>query len=142
MIKPIPKIKSNKPDRKKLDKECLKLWRELGLIKAKHKCEYQGCNATERLNAHHFFSKGSHSSVRHEINNCIILCYLHHKGGNSGAHCDPFFKDKILGKYPGFKPIRTEQWLTLLERQANASGGYKDLYLVKLYLENEIKNCT
>lgn len=134
----IPKVLSTRPERKTLEKKCLKLWAELVKLRAGNRCEYFMCGSTSRLNAHHFFTKGAHASVRYEPNNGICLCYNHHKGGNSGAHCDPHFKDKILGKYSGYKAIRSEQWLELLERQANTVWK-GDLFLQMKYLEQELE---
>jgi len=132
-------INSYKNEKKKSEKECHEIWREIVTRRAKGKCEYYGCQMVGTCNAHHFFSKGAYPHLRHDIDNGIYLCYNHHTGNNkNAAHLDPYFKDKILGRIAGYKAIRTEEWLTKLELKAQSS--YKlDLKMELLYLQNKLK---
>jgi len=117
-------------NKKKLAKECLALWGECVKVKAKHQCEY--CKKKENLNAHHFFSR-SRQSVRYNIDNGLCLCSGCHSLSINSAHKNPLFKDELLKR-----KIRTEQWLILLERQANTPQKI-DLKLEKIYLEQTLK---
>jgi hypothetical protein len=129
-------IKQGQKDKKKLEKQCHELWREICFLRAKGKCEYQGCH-NEATQPHHIKTKGAYPHLRHDIENSMALCYPHHKG-RYGAHSDINFKDKILGLYYGFKPIRTKELLDRLDRKAD--NKYKlDLKAEYLYLQNEIK---
>ena len=136
ILKP-KKLKLVKQDKTSLKKELDKLWRQAGLLKYGNKCEFNGCNKTQYLNAHHFFSR-SRTSTRWDLENCMILCPLHHSLGTESAHKDPSFKDKVLGKIRGYTAIRSDNWYTLLERRANTPQK-TDLVLERLYLLNEIK---
>jgi hypothetical protein len=102
---------------KEIKKECLKLWAEIVKEKAGHKCEFPGCNKTNQLNAHHFFRR-QHTSVLVDPENGVCICPYHHTLGKESAHHDPDFKDKILGRIPGYKAIRTEAWYIMLYRRA------------------------
>jgi len=128
-LKAINGLKSAK---KRLAKECHELWRNILFLRAGHKCEYYGCNR-EATQPHHVITKGSCNHLRYDPDNGIALCYPHHKGSGEAAHSDINFKDKILGRYPGFRPIRTVQWLELLERKASVPQKL-DLEMEKLYL--------
>jgi hypothetical protein len=131
-----------KQDRKKenLEKICHELWREIVYARAKYKCEYYGCQR-EASNPHHIYTKGHSKHLRFDIENGLALCFRHHTGSNEAAHNDIFFKDKIVGKYPGYQPIRTEEWLDKLDRKA-AMPCKLDLQMEKLYLESELKKLT
>lgn len=124
-------IKKSQTDRKTLSKICLKLWAEYVKIRAKYACEY--CGKKENLNSHHFFSR-SRNSVRYNVNNGICLCSGCHSLNNHSAHKNPLFKDELIKR-----KIRTQQWLDLLERQANIPQKI-DLKLEMIYLEQELKN--
>jgi len=128
-------INEFKNRKKKLQKECHKLWREIVFLKAGYKCEYYGCN-NEATQPHHVKTKGHCPHLRYDPDNGIALCYYHHKG-RDGAHSDIHFKDKILGKYPGYKAIRTEQWIELLDRKAGTTQKL-DLEMEFLYLKNKL----
>lgn len=130
-------INQFKNKKKNLEKECHKLWREIVFLRAGHICEYYGCNR-EATQPHHVKTKGHCRHLSFDPDNGMALCYPHHKGSNEAAHSDINFKDKILGRYPGFKPIRTEQWFEILERKA-AVPQKIDLELELLYLQNELK---
>jgi len=130
-------IKKFDSDQKELAKDCHALWREIVFLKANYKCEYFGCYR-EATQPHHIFTKGHTSQLKYDPENGMALCYLHHKGSNDAAHCDINFKDKILGKYPGYKAIRDEQWFILLERKAECTQKL-DLKMEFLYLQNELK---
>ena len=123
-------FKNQKSDKKRLAAECLALWAECVKAKAKYQCEW--CKRKENLNAHHFFSR-SRQSVRYNIENGICLCSNCHSLSSYSAHKNPLFKDELLKR-----KIRTEQWLILLERQANTPQKL-DLNLELLFLQNEAK---
>lgn len=129
-------IRKLKTSNKSLAKQCHELWREIVFRRAGVKCEYQGCHrlATQ---PHHVKTKGHTNHLRYDPDNGIALCYLHHKGSNDAAHSDIHFKDKILGLYPGYKPIRTVQWLELLDRKA-ATPQKLDLNMELLYLQAKL----
>jgi hypothetical protein len=124
-------------DTKKLKKECLDLWQKIVKLKAGNKCEFPGCHRKEHLNAHHFFRR-QHTSVLVDPDNGLALCPTHHTLGKESAHHDPDFKDKILGRLPGYKPIRTEQWYKLLFRKAWTPQKL-DWQMEKLYLRKELE---
>ena len=143
-MKPISKaeqlkyIKQVGKDKKRLANECHELWRKILFLRASGLCEYYGCTR-EATQPHHVKSKGHCVHLKYDPDNGMALCYPHHKGSNEAAHSDINFKDKILGIYPGFKPIRTQQWLELLDLKASKS--YKmDLLMEKLYLEEYYQN--
>jgi len=96
------------------DKTLLRMWREVGLMNAGHKCEYPNCSVNyTQLHPHHFYNK-KNQSVRYDPMNCIILCHQHHTNGNEAAHLDPFFLDKLLKN-----KVRTEEWLKELTDRKN-----------------------
>jgi len=66
-----------KTPRKKLEKELDALWGKLAHQRVK-KCQWPGCDKTERLNAHHFFHQAQGRIARWSLENAIILCYGHH----------------------------------------------------------------
>jgi hypothetical protein len=139
MIKPLTKksqlryIKKAASGNKSLRRDLADMWQEIVKVRAKGICEYQGCHRRDRLNAHHVFTKGHTSHLRYDPANGIALCYRHHRGSNEAAHCDIHFKDKITGRYPGYRAIRTPQWLEILTLKAN-TGQKLDLNLEYLYL--------
>lgn len=130
-------IRKGKSEQKKLEEECKELWRWIVKARANWKCEICG-KKDGKLDAHHFFTKGGHKHMRFDIENGIALCFTHHTGGKEGAHHDPVFTDKILGRIPGYKQIRTEKWYqSLILKSQNKQK--LDLKLEKLYLEQEAK---
>ncbi|MEA3272239.1 MAG: HNH endonuclease [Patescibacteria group bacterium] len=124
-----------KTNKKQLKKKLDKLWREVALLKYGDKCEYYRCYKTENLNVHHIISRRK-LTTRWDLDNAMVLCPLHHTLSNDAAHSDINFKDKILGKYPGFKAIRDERWFTKLELKANTPQKL-DLKLELIYLQKE-----
>jgi len=132
-----------KSDRRKLQGECHKLWREIVFMRAGYKCEFPGCrrdNEHFKLNPHHYYTKGAHPALRFDIENGIALCYPHHKGSAEAAHSDPDWKDKILGKMSGYKAIRNENWSFRMMRKAATSCSI-DLKLELIYLQQEYERC-
>jgi len=115
----------------------MKLWAECVKERAGNKCEYPGCYKTDYLNAHHVFSR-SRQSTRYDVDNGICLCSGHHSLLAESAHKDPEFLDKILGRIEGFKPIRTEDWFTLLRRRAYTPQKI-DLEMEFLYLSKKLE---
>ncbi len=125
-------FKKQKSDKESIANKCHELWREIVYLRAGYKCEYYGCHR-EATQPHHIFTKGHSAHLRYDPDNGMALCYTHHKGSNEAAHCDINFKDKILGKYPGYKPIRSVEWFEKLERKAGVP--YKlDLEMEFIYL--------
>lgn len=138
-LKLIKKASSNK---KKLIKECEDLWSLIVKIRAGHRCEYYNCSYNYNLlNSHHFYSKGAYSQLKYDIENGICLCVKHHTAGFSkeAAHSDPNFNDKILGRFEGFEPVRSEEWKKKLDQKALSRGYKLDLEMERLYLINELK---
>lgn len=122
--------------KKSLEKKCHDLWRDIIFLRAGGKCEYFGCSR-EATQPHHVKTKGHCRHLRFDLDNGMALCYPHHKGSNEAVHSDINAKDKILGKYPGYKAIRTEEWFIKLERKA--LKPYKlDLNLELLYLAKKL----
>lgn len=135
-------IKKAKKSSKDLTKECLELWQYSVKIRANHRCEYYNCRYNyEKLDAHHYFSKGAYPHLKYDVENGICLCVKHHTAGFSkeSAHSDPNFNDKILGRYPGFKPIRSENWAKKMNWKAYSKSYKLDLQLEKLCLIQELK---
>lgn len=125
------------------EKELLELWQEIIKCRVGYKCEFSNCYKTQppyKLDAHHIYSKGRFKHLKFDLDNGICLCVKHHQAGwgKESAHGDINFKDKILGKIQGYKAIRTEQQLLLLERKA-ITPQKLDLNNELLYLKNEIK---
>jgi hypothetical protein len=116
------------------DKQLLKLWREVALLRAKGSCEFCGRQG-ETLNAHHIFSR-SHRSTRYDPDNAIILCAYHHALGNDSAHKDPMFWPNALKK-----GIRTLKDFEILERRAKTPAKI-DMQLEKLALETELRKLS
>jgi hypothetical protein len=114
------------------DKELLKLWREIALLRAKGKCEYPFCQKTEHLNAHHIYTR-SHKSVRYEVDNCLILCAGHHSLNTNSAHKDPDFLNILVAT-----GVRSKKFFEDLRVRAFTPAKL-DLNGVKLYLQNELK---
>lgn len=129
-------INKYKNREKKLAKDCHELWREIVFLRAGYKCEYYGCNS-EATQPHHVKTKGHCNHLRYDPENGIALCYYHHKG-KDGAHSDINFKDKILGRYHGFKAIRSEQWFELIERKAGIPQKL-DLEMEYIYLQKTLE---
>jgi hypothetical protein len=131
-------INNDKNRKKRMEKECLRLWQEIVKARANYRCEFPGCRKDSCLNAHHVFSKGTHKQVKVDPDNGICLCSLHHALGKESAHKDPFFYEKILGEKEGYEAIRSRRWLNNLERKA--WSFYKvDWNLEYIYLQQEYK---
>jgi hypothetical protein len=126
-----------KPEKKKLDKECLDIWRQAALLLAGNECEYPYCFKTDHLNVHHIFSR-SRQSVRYDLSNAIVLCAGHHTLNNDSAHKSPEFLKVILGEIPGYPAIRTETWYQTLRLRAYTPAKL-DLKMELLYLQEKLK---
>ncbi len=127
------KILDNKLTKKQLRKKCEDLWRKIVIKKAGYKCEYPACNNSERLNAHHIYTKGGHEKLRFDPENGMALCYYHHKGARDGAHNDPEFKNIIIAA-----GVRTEKLYGKLKLKARVHTKQKiDLNLEMMYLQQE-----
>lgn len=141
---PKPKtLKSARRGKKAEEKEMLHMWEVLVKTRAGYKCEFPGCGKSAdhyKLDAHHVFSKGTFHHLKFDPDNGLSLCVTHHQAGwgKEAAHSDPGFKDKILGKVPGYPPCRDEQWYLLLDRKAQTPQKL-DLKLERLYLEQKLK---
>jgi 5-methylcytosine-specific restriction endonuclease McrA len=70
-------------------KKLLKLWSSEGRL---HACCYL-CETTERLQAHHFFSKKMYKALRFDVSNRVILCCSCHsfkgKTSDGSFHMSP-----------------------------------------------------
>lgn len=137
-------FKKQRTQRDVLEEECRELWRFIIYLKANFKCEYPGCKFRwEKLDAHHYFSKGAYPHLRFDLQNGICLCSRHHTAGfcRESAHSDPHFREKILGLFPGFEKIgiRTEDWENILTIRASQSSNKLDLNLERLYLIQELR---
>lgn len=129
-------------EKNNLSKECMKLWQYIVKLRANYKCEFPGCRVSyTKLDAHHYYSKGAYPNLKYDIMNGICLCAKHHSPGfgKESAHSDPEFKDKILGRIPGYKAIRTESWAKIMNYRANVETKQTNLNLEHLYLINELK---
>ena len=67
----VNKQKQLRRERNRLDKE----WRLKALERDGHKCVI--CGSTERINVHHIISR-SVKELRHDLDNAICVCALHH----------------------------------------------------------------
>lgn len=140
----IKELKKQKKTKENLEEDCRELWRFIIYLKSNFRCEYPGCRFRwEKLDAHHYYSKGAYPHLRFDLSNGIALCSKHHAAGFSreAAHSDPHFREKILGIFPGFEKIgiRTEDWDKILTIRAGQTSHKLDLNLEKLYLIQEIK---
>ena len=124
-----------KTERKKLEKECMKLWQEIIKARAGNKCET--CGRRENLNAHHVFSR-SRQSTKYDIDNGISLCPGCHSLAPYSAHKDGEWLNRILGRVEGRKAIRTESWFQVLRRRAYTPQKL-DLEMEKIYLEKKLE---
>ena len=61
---------NNKPDKKKLDDQCLDLW---ALIVKKRDFTCRNCNSTTGLSGHHIRVR-QHKSTRYDVDNGVSLC--------------------------------------------------------------------
>ena len=123
-------LRDKKSEKKRLEKECMKLWAEIVKVRAKGVCEYPNCNRRQNLNAHHLFTRAK-NSTRYDLDNGICLCSYHHTLGAEGAHRDPEFKEIIVNA-----GVRTEQFFKILRRKAFTAQKL-DLKLELLYLKKE-----
>jgi len=130
-------IKKAFSSKKSLAKENLRLWAELVKLKAGNKCEWWNCRKTEHLNAHHIFSR-SHKSTKFLPENGLCFCSGHHSLQTDSAHKDPFFMMRLIGKIQGYKALRDENRMFLLEQAAKTPQKI-DLKLINIYLLNEIE---
>jgi hypothetical protein len=107
-----------------------KLWAEGVRLKAKYKCEYSG--KTTALNTHHIFSR-SNRTLRWDADNGVCLNAGYHTLGNWSAHKSPVeFIEWIKEK-------RGQEWYDRLRLRANVISKNQDFKLIKLELENQIK---
>ena len=115
-------------DRKKWIKELDKLWS--AIIHERYKvCQY--CGSTNRLNAHHIFTKGaSGQGLRHDTKNGILLCGGHHI---FYAHQRPIEFHEFLKKWMGIK-----EYEKLLMR-SKLTCKNKDYKAWELLLTREIR---
>lgn len=71
------KASIDKARRKRLEKELDSLWGQIAHARVKS-CQWPGCINTERLAAHHYFSRAQGNFARWNLLNAVILCYGHH----------------------------------------------------------------
>jgi len=96
-------------------------------IRANYKCEYPGCNATNRLNAHHIYSRSNYS-VRWSLNNGVCLCSSHHSLGNFSIHKAP------INFIEWLRNDRGEDWYEDLKAEAADEYNNKLLPQIEEYL--------
>jgi hypothetical protein len=123
-----------KTKKKVTDKRLLKIWSEKGKIRSEFKCEYPDCNVNyHQVHAHHVFHR-SIANTRYDIDNCIILCPVHHTLGQDSAHKDPTFIARIIAC-----GVRTSEWFDKLIEKKNKIVKNNDSFKEqKLYqLEND-----
>lgn len=56
-----------------------KKWRNAVYKRDGYKCQWPGCSARKRLNAHHIRTWAHFPALRYLADNGISLCYQHHK---------------------------------------------------------------
>lgn len=112
-----------------LKKQCDKLWSELIKKRAGYKSELSG--RAERLHSHHIMGKPNYR-LRFEVKNGICLTAGEHFYGvhNQGRQKD--YEDKIRA----VKGENIYEELNLLRH----SNGKTDLKLVKLFLEQQLRD--
>lgn len=128
-MKPRKPIKRSKSPHKILEKECDALWSKAVKLRAGNKSEISG--KTDVLNAHHLVGKPNYR-LRYELSNGISL--------TSGEH---FFVAHNAGRVEGFKnTVKILRGHDIFEKLHNLKWDQckTDLTMVKLYLENEIRN--
>lgn len=117
--------------KKRLRREADKLWFKVCL---KDSCEV--CGSTDRLQAHHFWYKGSYAHLRFDIDNGISLCQschfiLHHQDPKK-------ITDQIIAK-------RGSKWYSTLKKKAlKRPANYQTIgyYQTTLKTLNETLNPT
>jgi hypothetical protein len=122
--------------RKVSDAMLLRMRREVGLLRAKNRCEYPRCHVNyAQLYPHHYFNK-KNQSVRYDPLNCIILCAQHHTLSDKAAHLDPDWKEIWLASNK-----RPEGWLQELTERKNTvvknNQFYKENWKINLKVELE-----
>ena len=120
--------------RKKLEKECDELWKEIALKKAGYKSELsekkgKKIGGENILQVHHIGRKPNYR-LRYELDNAIVLTTWEHKYGIHGDH-EEEYRERI-------KAVKGED---VYERMLSLKRehGKTDLQLVKIYLQNELK---
>lgn len=120
------KIKLPKP--KSLKKQCEDLWSEVVKAKAGYKSELSG--KTEGLHSHHLAGKSCYR-LRFEILNGICLTAGEHFYIAHHQFRKADFERRV-------KAIRGENIFDRLEA-LKSGGGFTDLKLVKIYLQQKLK---
>ena len=116
--------------KKSLKKTCDELLRTLCLIKAGGRSEISGKLDTT-LQVHHIVGKPNYF-LRYHLENCIVLTIGEHKWGIHNPNREEQFREKI-------KAVRGQDIYEKLEQYKHLNVK-SDLTLIKIYLENEIKN--
>ncbi len=77
----------------------LKVWRKTVKKRDRYKCQFPGCRAKTKLQAHHVIRWADNITKRYDITNGITLCKNHHKlvTGNEAAYV-ALFTDIISKK--------------------------------------------
>lgn len=112
---------------RRLKNKLLKLWSIKVKERAGNKCETPGCNATEKINAHHIETYMMHPGLRYDLRNGVAACPGCHKFFKNSWHKSFIFAYKHMTQY------RQED----LQYLANYKDDNEELTIEKL--EQKIK---
>ena len=75
-------------------------WRNYVLKRDNHRCQWEGCNSTEKLQVHHIHKYATHLDLRYNTYNGITLCnHCHRKTyGKEGVYAIGFTKKVFLNE--------------------------------------------
>lgn len=125
----IPKsAQLGRPKRKELIKICDELCRQIVKIRDGGKCQVCG---KKEVHVAHIYSKGANPSLRFNPLNLVLLCPKHHL---YWAHRSPIEFSEWVKNHLG------EEKFFELRKQANLPVFKLDLNLVKIELEQKLKN--
>lgn len=81
------------------DDPLYKQWRKDVRKRDNHRCQWPGCIASKKLQAHHIMRWADSVDLRYNINNGITLCKAHHQmiQGNERAY-EAVFRKIIANK--------------------------------------------
>ena len=119
---------SQKPDKKKLDKDCLDLWSDIAIARD-HVC--RNCGSDQYLSSHHVRVK-SHKATRYDIENALTLCW---------RHCHYLQKVQPERFHDMVIDIIGQKEYDRLKAKSSIEVHYKipDLLEIKEHLKNQLK---